>query len=381
MTSRKTKIQLALFLVIAVLGTGYVGGRYAGLDRMFGSNGYPITVEMVSSGGLFTNSEVTYRGVAVGRVTGMRLTHDGIAVRLHINDSAPPIPADTRAVVANRSAVGEQYLDLQPRQRGGPSLTEGSVIPAERTELPPPPESLLVNLDRLVSDVPTDSLRTVVTEVGTAFDGAGPHLQRLLDTAGKFTATADQHLPQTQQLLGNSDTVLRTQQEQAQRLNEFSSGLREISGQLRASDGDLRKVIEQAPGAATEVQELTRGMGDDFGVVVANLLTTMQLTSVRGDAIEQTLVALPMISAFTHSLAPDGTGHLGLVLNVFNPPNCTAGYENTPRRNGTDTSEAPVNTDFACAEPAGSPTGVRGSQNAVRYPVPDPVAPPLPLAP
>jgi phospholipid/cholesterol/gamma-HCH transport system substrate-binding protein len=377
--SRKTKIQLALFLAIAVLGTGYVGGRYAGLDRMFGSNGYPVTVEMASSGGLFTNSEVTYRGVAVGRVTGMRLTHDGIAVRLHINDSAPPIPAKTRAVVANRSAVGEQYLDLQPRRRGGPHLTAGSVIPVERTDTPPPPESLLVNVDRLISDVPTDSLRTVVTEVGTAFDGAGPHLQRLLDTAGEFTDTADAHLPQTRQLLDNSDTVLRTQQEQAQQLTELSGGLRQIAGQLRTSDPDLRAVIDRAPGAATEVEELTRGVGDDFGVVLANLLTTMRLTSVRGDAIEQTLVSLPMISAFTHSLAPDGTGHLGLVLNVFNPPTCTAGYEDTPRRDGSDTSEVPANTEIACEEPPGSPIGVRGSQNAVRYPVRDAVAPPLPL--
>lgn len=379
MTSRKVKIQLAMFLVIAVVGTGYVGGRYAGLDRMFGSNGYPVTVDMAESGGLFTNSEVTYRGVTIGRVTAIRLTHDGIAARLHINDSAPPIPANTRAVVANRSAVGEQYIDLQPDRRGGPYLEEGAVIPAERTDLPPAPESLLVNVDRLISDVPTDSLRTVVTEVGTAFDGAGPHLQRLLDTAGEFTATADAHLPQTRSLLENGDAVLRTQQQQAQRLTEFSGGLRQIAGQLKASDPDLREVVDKAPGAATEVQQLTRDLGGDFGVVVANLLTTTQLTSVREPALEQTLVALPMISSFTHTLAPDGTGHLGLVLNVFNPPNCTEGYEGTPRREGSDTSEGPTNYDVGCDEPKGSPIGVRGSQNAIRYPVPDPAAPPLPL--
>lgn len=374
--ARKVKVQLALFLVIAVVGVGFVGGRYAGLDRLFGSNGYPVSVQLPESGGLFANSEVSYRGVAVGRVTGLRLTHEGIAADLHIDDGAPQIPADARAVVANRSAVGEQYIDLQPQHRGGPYLEEGSVIPVERTSIPPAPESLLVNVDRLVAGVPTDKLRTVVTEVGTAFDGTGSHLQELLDTTSSFTTAAQQNLPQTTGLLNNGDVVLRTQQEQAQNLTEFSTGLRQISGQLKRSDPDLRKTIQEAPGAATEVQELTRSMGTDFGIVAANLLTTMQLTSVRGPALEQTLVALPMISAFTHTLSPDGTGHLGLVLNMFNPPACTAGYEGTPRKHGSDTTDGPTNYDFACAEPKGSPTGVRGSQHAIRYPVPAPVPPP-----
>ncbi|MBQ0923767.1 MCE family protein [Saccharopolyspora endophytica] len=378
MMARKVKVQLALFLVIAVVGVGFVGGRYAGLDRLFGSNGYPVSVQLPESGGLFTNSEVSYRGVAVGRVTALRLTHEGIAADLHINDGAPQIPADARAVVANRSAVGEQYIDLQPQHRGGPYLEEGSVIPIERTSIPPAPESLLVNVDRLVAGVPTDKLRTVVTEVGTAFDGTGSHLQKLLDTTSSFTTAAQQNLPQTAGLLDNSDVVLRTQQEQAQNLTEFSTGLRQISGQLKQSDPDLRKTIQEAPGAATEVQELTRSMGTDFGIVAANLLTTMQLTSVRGPALEQTLVALPMISAFTHTLSPDGTGHLGLVLNMFNPPACTAGYEGTPRKHGSDTTDGPTNYDIACTEPKGSPTGVRGSQHAIRYPVPAPVSPPGP---
>ena len=378
MIARKVKVQLALFLVIAVVGVGYVGGQYAGLDRFFGSNGYPVTVKLPESGGLFANSEVSYRGVSVGRVTELRLAHEGIAVELHINDDAPEIPADARAVVANRSAVGEQYIDLQPQHRDGPYLDAGSVIPIEHTSIPPAPESLLVNVDRLVAGVPTDKLQTVVSEVGTAFDGTGPHLQKLLDTTSSFTAAAQQNLPQTTGLLDNSDVVLRTQQEQAQNLTEFSSGLRQISGQLKQSDPDLRKTIQEAPGAATEVQELTRSIGTDFGIVSANLLTTMQLTSVRGPALEQTLVALPMISAFTHTLSPDGTGHLGLVLNLFNPPACTAGYEGTPRKWGSDTSDGPTNYDIGCTEPKGSPTAVRGSQHAIRYPVPAPVAPPGP---
>ncbi|MDA3648712.1 MCE family protein [Saccharopolyspora indica] len=379
MFSRKTKVHLALFLVLAVVGIGYTGGRYAGLDRLVGGNGYSVTVQLADSGGLFTNSEVTYRGVAVGRVTAMRLTETGLEAELHIDDSAPQIPADTRAVVANRSAVGEQYLDLRPEREGGPYLASGAVVAQDRTAVPLPPESLLVDLDRLVGSVPVDDLRTVVDEVGTAFEGSGAHLQRLLDATSSVTAAAEQHLPQTTSLLANSDVVLRTQQQQAEEIVSFSQGLREISGQLKESDPDLRGIIRDAPAAGQEVQALLDSAGTDFGVVAANMLTTMKITEVRTEGMEQLLVALPVISAFSHTLAPDGTGHLGLVLNFFNPIACTRGYEDTPRRPGSETAPGPINEDLHCAEPPGSVISVRGSQNAPRQPIPDPVPAPPPF--
>ncbi|MGW1679283.1 MCE family protein [Saccharopolyspora sp. NPDC002376] len=381
MFSRKTKVQMALFLVLAVVGVGYTGGRYAGLDRFFGGSGYSVTVQLADSGGLFTNSEVTYRGVAVGRVTAMRLTASGLDAELHIDDSAPPIPTDTRAAVANRSAVGEQYLDLRPGRDGGPHLADGAVIAQDRTDVPLPPESLLVDLDRLVGSVPVDDLRTVVDEVGTAFDGTGAHLQRLLDATSSVTAAAQQHLPQTTELLDNSDVVLRTQQEQGEQIKSFSSGLRQISGRLKESDPDLRGIIRDAPVASQEVQGLLDSAGTDFGVVTANLLTTMKITEVRTAGMEQLLVAMPVISAFSHTLSPDGTGHLGLVLNFFNPIACTRGYEGTPRRPGSETAPGPTNEDLHCAEPPGSVISVRGSQNAPREPIPDPVEPPPPFKP
>lgn len=389
MFSRPTKIRLGLFLVIAVVGIGFTGARYAGLDRLFGGGGYAVVVEMPDSGGIFVNSEVTYRGVAVGRVTDMRLTDRGAAVDLHIDAAAPPIPAAARAAVANRSAVGEQYLDLRPDDDRGPVLADGSVIPAARTEIPPSPESVLLNLDQLVSSVPLDSLRTVVDESGTAFQGTGPHLQRMLDSTGSLIAAADRNLPRTTALLDNSDVVLRTQQEQAEQITTFSRGLRDVAEQFKSSDPDLRRLIDAAPPAAGEIDELLRTSRTGLQKTTANLLTTMRLLDVRGPALENMLVALPMMSASSHSAQDgDGRGHLGVVLNFFNPLACEKGYEGTERRPGSDTTPAPPNRDIHCAEPPGSPTNVRGSANVPRAPIPDAaVVPatreliPFPLAP
>lgn len=93
------------------------------------------------------------------------------------------------------------------------------------------------------------------------------------------------------------------------------------------------------------------------------MLTTAKITTSRTDAIEQLLVACPVIGAFTESVTSNGEG-LGFVFDLFNPPSCTKGYESTNQRPASDTRPAPPNTEAYCAEPPGSPISVRGAQNA-----------------
>lgn len=380
MLLRTTKIRLLLFALIAVVGIAYVGGTYAGLDRLFGARGYRVTVQLADSGGIFANAEVTYRGVTVGRVERLRLSDTGVDVVLDIDNDAPPIPSDTDAVVANRSAVGEQYVDLVPAHDRGPYLADGSVVPRDRTATPSSPETLLSNLDSLVTSVPQDSLRTTVDELDKAFRGAGPALQLLLDSAGELTQTATEHLPQTTSLLDNGRVVLGTQAEQSRQITEYGTNLRLLAEQLKTSNPDIRKLITTVPQVALQVNEILRDSGQDIGVIVANLLTTVQITSTRTDALEQLLVAFPMITATSPGANPDGTGHLGLVLTFNDPFSCTRGYEGTKQRPANEVTEVPPNQQAYCAEPPGSPIGVRGSQNSPfggkPVEVPTPVAAP-----
>ena len=350
--------------MIAVVGIVYVGGTYAGLGRLFGAQGYRVTVQLADSGGVFANAEVTYRGVTVGRVERLALSDDGVDATLTIDEDAPPIPAATTAVVANRSAVGEQYVDLQPPHNRGPYLVNGSVIPVSRTRTPSGPEELLSNLDSLVESVPVDSLQTTVDELYLAFQNAGPALRVLLESANELTETAAAHLPQTTSLLANGRTVLDTQAEQTRQILDYSASLRLLAEQLKTSNPDVRRLIDVTPMVAVQVNDLLRTSAQDLGMIIANLLTTMLITATRTDGIEHLLVAFPMITANRSAASADGTGHVGLVLTFNDPFSCTRGYEGTRQRGANETTHVPVNEQAYCAEPPGSPIGVRGSQNA-----------------
>jgi virulence factor Mce-like protein len=211
--TRKVRLQLIAFAAVALLGISFLSFRYVGLDRVLFGNGYDVAADFSDSGGIFVNAEVTYRGVGVGRVSDMQLTNDGVRVILTVDPDAPDIPADTAAVVANRSAVGEQYVDLRPDDDKGPYLTDDSVIPQDRTSIPIPVEQLLLDVDDLVGSIDTDDLRVVVDELGTAFAGAGDDLGRLLDNGDLLLARAEESLPQTLRLITDGQTVLDTQVE------------------------------------------------------------------------------------------------------------------------------------------------------------------------
>lgn len=372
MLTRRIKLQVIIFVVLALVGVSYVGASYAGLDQLVGGRGMLVTARMPESGGLFTNSEVTYRGVRVGRVGPMRLTDDGIEAELRFDPSAPDIPSDVEAVVTNRSAVGEQYLDLRPKRDGGPFLADGSVITG--VNLPLPVQTVLSNLDTMVASVPLESLRTVVFELNQAFRGRGENLQTLLDTQTQFVSTATQYLPQTQTLITGGGKVLLTQEQLSSAIKSFTEDSRLLAAQLRRSDDDLRKLIAATPRVSQELSSLIKESGSGIGVVLANLITPARVFQTRGPAFEQLLGTYPNAVGLGYRvIGANGTTNMALALNFHNPPPCTRGYEGTAYRPGKEVAPLPLNPAAKCTLPTGDPSLVRGSQNVPKgAPVPGP---------
>ncbi|MGD6746962.1 MCE family protein [Streptomyces sp. BH106] len=368
MITRTVKAQLIAFATVTAVGVSYVGAEYTALVDAVLGRGYTARAEFADSGGVFPGAQVTYRGVPVGKVGALRLTgRDGVSVSLDIEDGAPRIPQDTLAVVANRSAVGEQYVDLQPRTSHGPYLLDGSTIPRARTRVPLPATDLVLSLDRLVNSVGKGDLRVTVDELGKAFAGTGPRLGRLVDSGDTLVDAASDALPQTVSLIEDARTALRTQAEQGSSIRSFARDLSSLTAQLKSSDGDLRKLIGNTPPAAQQVNSLLRSVDPQLSVLLANLISGGQVVRARLPGVEQALVTFPGLTAGGRTIAPDdGTTHFGLALNVADPPACTKGYEGTKWRDPADTSTREANTDARCALPRGSASSVRGAQNAPR---------------
>ena len=371
--TRLVRYQLVAFALIAVLGVVYVGARYVRLDHMLGIGQYKVKVDAKQTGGIYKGAEVTYRGVPVGRVGSLDLTDTGVAINLVLDSGAPKVPESARAVVANRSAIGEQYVDLQPDSDKGPYLRDGSVIASATT--PIPVEQLVQSVDTFTRSVDLSALNTTVTELGKAFDGKGDDLRVFIDSLNKFTATFNDTLPQTIQLIRDGRIALGTQAQQSGYIRQFSQGLDELTAQLRSSDPDIRRLIGTGTDAGQQITALLNESGGALTEDLTNLRQLLLSISPKFYALRPVLQMLPQLSIGASSTAPgDGTSHFGLVLEVNNPPACTQGYEGTQailaqmKRENPDFDDTrddfPFNKDAKCTVPFGNPTAVRGGMRA-----------------
>jgi phospholipid/cholesterol/gamma-HCH transport system substrate-binding protein len=366
MLTRTTRLQLVAFAVIAVVVLAYTGFHYANLGRLVGLRGYyTVQMELSDAGGLFPNGDVTYRGVSVGRVGALRLTPTGVVADLNISSSAPPIPARLHAAVADLSAVGEEYVDLRPTTSQGPYLAQGSVIPREDTTIPLPVTGLLTSVNTLATSLPLASLRSVLGELATGFADQGVNIQALIDGQSKLVRAASSTISQSITLTEDSQVVLATQNAESAAFTSFASNIRLFAGQLAASDSDLRRLVANGPAAATQVAGLITDISPSLGALIANLLTTSEVTLTRGANLDELLSALPAAIAAGSTVITTKGANFGVALTFFKPLPCTAGYQGTKIRNGLDTSPGPpLNTRARCTSPPSSGINVRGSANA-----------------
>ncbi len=175
------RTTLVLLAVMTLLGALYMS--IGVLDISPTKKVTRLTLLLNTSGGLLPTSDVTMRGIKIGRVTGIRTTATGLAVSMDI-DQASQVPADSRIAVENLSAAGEQYVDFKPKVIAPPYLSDGAVIPADRVAPMVTGSELLTKVNALISALNPDDLRTIVTNVSEALDGNDGTLDSLATTAG-----------------------------------------------------------------------------------------------------------------------------------------------------------------------------------------------------
>lgn len=346
--TRRLRLQLVAFFILAAVGTTYVAATYVGLGRLIGISGYEVSVAMPRTGGLFKNAEVTYRGFPIGRVQQLDAAPSGVTATVIITEDDLRIPRDVDVFVRNRSAIGEQYLDLRPRSSDGPWLAAGDRIVATQDQLPLPLDTFLVDVVAFVDSVPTKELGVVVDELYNASVDSGDDLRSLLDASSDLVRQAQPRLAATTSLIDDSDDVLATQVDMSDSITSFSTDLRGLAETLESSDGSLRKLLVAAPSTARAMSALLKEIGVPAARMIGNLLAVNGALGEHATELAVVLDKLPALVQVTDRiLGPNGL-ELGLSTNFTDPRPCTSGYTQ-PRRGPEETGDARLSQSYGCA--------------------------------
>ncbi|MCP9271043.1 MCE family protein [Mycolicibacterium arenosum] len=396
--TRQILIQMAIFAVIATTALAIMVVGYMRLPALLGVGQYRVTVELPETGGLYPRANVTYRGVEVGEVKSVVLTGTGVVAELSLNSDVE-IPADLDAEVHSVSSVGEQFVQLLPRNGAGPALKDGDVIPLDRTSVPADINTVLDNTNRGLEAIPRDNLKTVVDEAYLAVGGLGPELRRLVSGSTTLAIDARTNLDSITTLIDQVKPVLDTQTDTAGSIREWAANLASISGQLQSQDPAVAGILAKGPGAADEVRALFDRLRPTLPIVLANLVSVGEVAVAYQPSIEQLLVLLPQGTAVTQAVGvhkrnttQDYEGdalvfNLNLAIPLLPapiplppqqlPPPCTTGFlpaQQTRVPTFEDYPDRPPG-DVYCRVPQDAPFNVRGARNLPCITVPGKRAP------
>ena len=384
MLTRFVRTQLIIFTTLAVVGVSVMAVKYLQVPTLLGLGHIEVTLKLPSSGGLYRFSNVTYRGVQIGKVTELKATRDGAQATLSL-DSSPSVPADVQAAVRSVSAVGEQYVDLQPRSDVGPYLHDGSVIAADHTSIPQQVGPMLEQVSALIGSIPKDRLHALLDESGKAFNGAGFDLGSLMDSSSKLAAAAKGVGERSRSLIEDSGPLLDSQAQTTDSLRTWAHSLADVTDQLVADDPHTRRLLHDGPSAADEASQLLTQVKATLPVLLANLTSLGQVGVTYNASLRQLLVLLPPYVASTQafglpSRSPTGYAMGEFSLSVSDPPACTVGFLPPSQwRSPADTSEMETPDGLYCKLPQDSPIAVRGARNYPCMGVPGKRAPTVQL--
>jgi phospholipid/cholesterol/gamma-HCH transport system substrate-binding protein len=368
MLDRLARIQLTIFALVTVLTVGAISLFYLHLPAQLGIGAYKVTADFVAGGGLYQNANVAYRGVTVGRVESVTLTNDGVAANMRLNSDVK-IPSNVTATVKSVSAVGEQYVDLVPPPDPSRAvLHNGSRIDKQRTAIGQDVADLLRQADALVSSIGNSRLQQLLRETFKAFNGSGPELAWLIESARLLVDEANASWPETSQLIDQAGPFLNAQIRSGDDIKTLLNGLARLTTEVRQADPQVRALLTVAPGAAGEADTTFTGIRPSFPVLAANLANLGRVGVIYHKSIEQALVVFPALFSTLMSVAggvpADEGGKLDFKVDLGDPPPCTTGFIPPPfDRSPADTTVRDLPTDMYCKVPQNDPSAVRGARN------------------
>lgn len=364
--TRFVRMQLIIFAIVTTIAMIAMAIFYVRLPAMFGVGDYRVAVDLPSTGGLYQNANVSFRGVNVGKVTSVQLTENGVRANLSIKNSAD-IPASSHVSVRSVSAIGEQYVEFIPTE-GGPSglLTEGATVQSD--DVPVEISTMLDQADALLAEIDDTQLRSLMDEAFIAFNGTGEALQRLLDSMALFVTEANKNTDTTIKLVQQAGTVLATQSATADEIRSWTSDVTKFTDQLRANRPEITDILEQGPTTASDTQQLFSSMNQTLPLLISNLGVSSKTMAVYLPNLRQIIVIYPRLlnSLFTalNTGDPAYGANVNFSLGFQDPGTCTVGF--LPRsewRWGNAQTPRDLPPGMLCRVPQDSNLAVRGARN------------------
>lgn len=349
MNRRSAFVRMLAFLVVGLLAAGLVVVQTVGSDALRGS--YRVRVHLPDSGGIVPNSQVTYRGTAVGTVAAVTIDPGGKGITVAMDiETRYRVPKDTRAAVSMDVPIAIEHVDLRPRHNTGPYLEDGDTLPSEHVRLPVPFHRFLRHGTDLLSSIDTKDLATVGDQAQTALSGMRPELRRLLANSERLMGTTEDITPRLLELTDRGTNTLQANKKLVDKLPKLAKRVRSMTEDINGLAPKGGRILDNGNSMLRGmVPKLNRNQRS-IAVIIANLASSTQVLSRHIPALVGSLTDAPeglrkFAGVFFPSPSDPGVTDARVDLTGAPGPVC---YYGTKRRTPQETGHRRVQRHWNC---------------------------------
>jgi virulence factor Mce-like protein len=294
----------------------------------FAPQGYRVHALFSETGLLVPNADVRISGVNVGKVADVQARGLNSYVTLNIDHQYEPLPADTRAILREKTLLGEAYVELSTGTRSGPQLPDGGSIPASQVQHTEQLDQVLGSFNtptqhnlQAVLDGTYESLAGRGEDLNNVIGNLDPTLTELSAVVGVL----NQQQGNLRSLISNSATVLNTLGDRSADLQSLINAGDQVLSTTAARNTDLTNTVNALPPFLSELRTTLTTLNGSLGLAkpslqalkpVAPLLTPAlaDVISLSGPAdrllreapalLSDANRALPAITRFTVAFHP-----------------------------------------------------------------------------
>lgn len=301
----KVKVIAAFtaFLVIVAGFVSYIASL--GIRVAPPANRVNLSMSVMDVNNTVVDSRVLLRGVPVGKVTRIDTSLTNATIDFYINGSYK-VPVDSIIRLDNLSALGESYIEIEPRGFGGPLLQNGQHITTEAVKQPPSISELGVSVARVLNQLDPEQAERVVREVDRGIPDAYsvlPNLSRasllLRNTTTDLNGRGREVLENVQSLLENAGFVGPALADAAPAVRDFGPPLR----RLWDSGMDAAALRNDGPGSVYvfgkllhRIQRFLDDRAPDLRVLTEPLMANVQAIAAATMEIDSSQVLANLLS-------------------------------------------------------------------------------------
>jgi phospholipid/cholesterol/gamma-HCH transport system substrate-binding protein len=237
---RSIIIRLILFLVLALfcgaLEIGTLTGPHVGTTHSYKAMFAASNTQYDGVSGLRVGNPVRAAGVAVGKVTGVKLVDATHAlVTFSVNDDQQ-VTSTTNAVVRYANLLGQRYLALTQVGKPGSPWPRGKAIPASRTAPALSLTALFNGFRPIFSLVSPQEVNTLSDDIIAVLQGQTDRLDDLVTKTADLTANLSARDQTFSEILDSLSTLLGTVAQHDDQLASAVTSLHTLTAELQ-SDG------------------------------------------------------------------------------------------------------------------------------------------------